>query len=74
LKAVFRVEDAPERLQPVFHAMMADGTRVQGVPTFVLLVNDTLRAHALGSAAFETLIDAALRAAVREKRAAGSGP
>jgi hypothetical protein len=70
LKAAFRVEDAPERLQPVFHAMMADGTRVQGVPTFVLLVNDTLRAHALGSAAFETLIDAALRAAVREKRAA----
>lgn len=69
-KAAFRVEDAPERLRPVFHAMMADGVRIQGVPSFVLLVNDALRAHALGSAAFDTLIDPALRAAVREKRAA----
>ncbi len=70
LKAAFRVEDAPERLRPLFHAMMADGPRIQGVPSFVLLVNGALRAHALGSAAFATLIEPALRAAVREKRAA----
>jgi len=70
LKAAFRVEDVPERLRPVFQAMIADGPRIQGVPAFVLLVNDALRAHALGPAAFATLIDPALRAAVREQRAA----
>ncbi|MBM3359642.1 MAG: hypothetical protein FJY54_18220 [Betaproteobacteria bacterium] len=70
LKNAFRVEDAPARLQPVFHEMGANGIRIQGVPSFVLLVNDTLRAHALGPASFETLIHAALRSAVREKLAA----
>jgi hypothetical protein len=70
LKNAFRVEDAPARLQPIFHEMGANGIRIQGVPSFVLLVNDTLRAHALGPGSFETLIHAALRSAVREKLAA----
>jgi hypothetical protein len=70
LKATFRVEDVPERLRANFNEMDANGVRIQGVPSFVLLVNNTLRAHALGTAGFETLIHAALRAAVREKLAA----
>lgn len=70
LKNAFRVEDAPARLQPTFRKMAENGIRVQGVPSFVLLVNGALRAHALGPAAFDTLVHAALRAAVREKLAA----
>ncbi len=70
LRAAFRVEDAPERLRPAFNDMIAEGLQIHGVPSFVLLVNGTLRAHALGTASYDTLVQAALRAAVREKRAA----
>jgi hypothetical protein len=72
LKNAFRIEDAPARLQPVFQEMAASGVRIHGVPSFVLLVNDALRAHALGPAAFETLVHPALRAAVREKLSAST--
>ncbi len=74
LRTAFQVENAPERLRPAFNGMLADGLRIQGVPSFVLLVNGSLRAHALGTSAFDTLVHAALRAAVREKRAAERAP
>ena len=78
LSTAFRVEHAPQRLQPVFSEMLDGGVRIHGVPSFVLLIDGKLRAHALGPAAFDTLVHAALRAAVREKlsspAAAGSSP
>jgi hypothetical protein len=78
LSTAFRVEHAPQQLQPVFSEMLDNGIRVQGVPSFVLLIDGKLRTHALGPAAFDTLVHAALRAAVREKlsarAAAGSSP
>lgn len=70
LSTAFRVEHAPHRLQPVFSEMLDGGVRIQGIPSFVLLVDDNLRAHALGPARFDTLVHAAVRAAVREKLAA----
>ena len=73
-----RLEDAPPRLRPRFEELAAQGVPLQYVPTFVLYVNGELRAHAVGSAAFESFAHAALRAAVREKlfapAAAGSPP
>lgn len=72
LSIAFRVEHAPQRLQPVFSEMLDNGIRVQGVPSFVLLIDGKLRAHALGPAAFDTLVHAALRAAVREKLSAAA--
>lgn len=69
LTARFRVEDVPERLRPRFLEMIDGGMRIQGVPSFVLLVNGALRAHALGPAEFDTFVHVALRAAVREKLA-----
>lgn len=78
LSTAFRVEHAPQRLQPVFGEMLDSGVRIHGVPSFVLLVDGRLRVHALGPAAFDTLMHPALRAAVREKLAspgaAGSSP
>ncbi|HXF67499.1 MAG TPA: hypothetical protein VNK67_12490 [Burkholderiales bacterium] len=73
LKQAFRVDDVPPRLRPVFEEMAAKGVRIHGVPSFVLLVNDRLRAHALGTAAFDTLVHVALRAAVRERLALERG-
>lgn len=73
LRSRFEVEQVPERFRPAFHDMYADGARIHGVPSFVLLVNGAVRAHALGTAAFDTLIHPALRAAVREKSAAERG-
>jgi hypothetical protein len=70
LKQAFRLEDLPPRLRPVFEDLTAKGLRIHGIPSFVLLVNDTLRAHALGTAAFDSLVHVALRAAVRERIAA----
>jgi hypothetical protein len=67
LSTAFRVEHAPRRLQPVFSEMLDSGVRIHGVPSFVLLVDGGLRVHALGPAAFDTLVHPALRAAVREK-------
>jgi hypothetical protein len=78
LSTAFRVEHAPQRLRPVFGEMLDSGVRVHGVPSFVLLVDGGLRVHALGPAAFDTLVHPALRAAVREKLtgagAAGASP
>lgn len=70
LNAAFRVDHVPPRLRPVFSAMLDEGIRIHGVPSFVLLVGDNLRVHALGPAAFDSLVHAALRAAVREKLSA----
>lgn len=70
LSARFRVEDVPERLRGRFREMMDGGLRIQGVPSFVLLVNGALRAHALGPVEFDGFVHVALRAAVREKLAA----
>lgn len=70
LSTAFRVEHAPQRLQPVFSEMLNGGVRIQGIPSFVLLIDDRLRAHALGLVAFDTLMHVTLRAAVREKLAA----
>jgi len=67
LTAPFRREDLPERLRLRFDALMADGLRIHGVPSFVLLVNDQYRAQALGPAAYESFVHIALRAAVQEK-------
>lgn len=67
LREPFAREHLPERLLPPFDALMSEGLRVQGVPAFVLLVNGSLRAHALGPAAYESFVLPALRAAVREK-------
>lgn len=65
-----RLEDAPPRLRPRFEELIAQGVPLQYVPTFVLYVEGALRAHAVGSAAFESFAHAALRAAVREKLSA----
>jgi hypothetical protein len=67
LSAPFRREHLPERLRPRFDALMAEGLRIHGVPSFVLLVDDQYRAQALGPAAFESFVYIALRAAVQEK-------
>ncbi len=70
LNTAFRVDHAPQRLQPIFRDMLDSGVHIQGVPSFVLLVDEKLRAHALGPARFDTLVHVAVRAAVREKLAA----
>lgn len=70
LRKPFAIDDAPRRLHPVLNDMLAHGVRVRGVPSFLLLVDGHLRAHALGPAAFDSLLLPALRAAVREKFAA----
>jgi hypothetical protein len=67
LRTAFGVEHAPQRLQPLFGRMLDSGVRIYGVPSFVLLVEGRLRAHALGTDAFDTLVHPALRAAVGEK-------
>jgi hypothetical protein len=67
LRAPFKRDDLPERLRPRFDALIADGMRLHGVPAFVLLVDDTYRAQALGPEAFESFVYPALRAAVQEK-------
>jgi hypothetical protein len=69
LKDSFRREDLPERLRPRFDGLMAEGLRIHGIPSFVLLVNGEYRAQALGPAAFESFVYPALRAAVKEKLA-----
>ena len=67
LTAEFRREDVPERLRPRFDALLAAGLQVQGVPSFVLFVDDAFRAHGLGLDAFDSFVLLALRSAVREK-------
>jgi len=70
LRKPFAIDDAPPRLHPVLHDMLARGVPVRGVPSFLLLVDGRLRAHALGPAAFNSLLLPTLGAAVREKLAA----
>lgn len=67
LSTPFRADYAPQRLQPLIRNMLDSGLRIHGVPSFVLLVDDKLRSHALGPGRFDTLIHPTVRAAVREK-------
>lgn len=67
LRKPFAIDDAPARLHPVLYDLLAHGVPVRGVPSFLMLVDDQLRARTLGPEAFDSLLLPALRAAVREK-------
>ena len=68
-RARFGVEDAPSHLRPgMAKAMNAAGqSSLRGTPWFALFVNGEVRCHAFGITAFETLIQPAMRGALREK-------
>ena len=68
-RARFSAEDAPARLRPgLAKAMAAAGqASLRGTPWFALFVNGEVRSHAFGTTAFETRIQPAMRAALREK-------
>ena len=68
-RARFSADDAPAHLRPgMAKAMAAAGqASLRGTPWFALFVNGEVRSHAFGTSAFETRIQPALRAALREK-------
>jgi hypothetical protein len=67
-RARFNADDAPAHLRPgMAKAMAAAGqTSLRGTPWFALFVDGEVRAHAFGTTAFETRIQPAMRAALRE--------
>ena len=68
-RARFGVNDAPAHLRPgLAKAMEASGQlSLSGTPWFALFVDGEVRVHAFGVNAFETRIQPAMRAALREK-------
>ena len=68
-RARFGVQDAPAHLRPgLARALDAAGqSSLRGTPWFALFVDGEVRVHAFGVNAFETRIQPALRAALREK-------
>ena len=68
-RARFGVNDAPAHLRPgMAKAMEAAGQMsLFGTPWFALFVDGEVRVHAFGVNAFETRIQPAMRAALREK-------
>ena len=71
-RARFSVEDAPAHLRPgMAKALAAAGQpSLRGTPWFALFVNGEVHSHAFGTTAFETRIQPAMRAALREKPSA----
>jgi hypothetical protein len=70
-RARFGVNDAPAHLRPgMAKAMEAAGQlSLTGTPWFALFVDGEVRVHAFGINAFETRIQPAMKAALREKTA-----
>jgi hypothetical protein len=68
-RARFSADNAPAHLRPgMAKAMEAAGqSSLRGTPWFALFVNGEVRSHAFGITAFETRIQPAMRAALREK-------
>ena len=68
-RARFGVNDAPAHLRPgMAKAMEAAGQMsLGGTPWFALFVDGEVRVHAFGINAFETRIQPAMKAALREK-------
>jgi hypothetical protein len=68
-RARFSASDAPAHLRPgMAKAMQAAGLEsLRGTPWFALFVDGEVRVHAFGTTAFETRIQPAMRAALREK-------
>lgn len=68
-RARFSANDAPSHLRPgMAKAMEAAGqASLRGTPWFVLFVDGDVRVHLFGTTAFETRIQPALRAALRER-------
>ena len=68
-RARFSADNAPAHLRPgMAKAMAAAGQpSLRGTPWFALFVDGEVRSHAFGTTAFETRIQPALRAALREK-------
>ena len=68
-RARFSADNAPAHLRPgMAKAMQAAGQpSLRGTPWFALFVDGEVRSHAFGTTAFETRIQPALRAALREK-------
>ena len=68
-RAHFSADNAPAHLRPgMAKAMAAAGqSSLRGTPWFALFVNGEVRSHAFGTTAFETRIQPAMRAALREK-------
>ena len=68
-RARFSADNAPAHLRPgMAKAMEAAGqSSLRGTPWFALFVNGEVRSHAFGTTAFETRIQPAMRAALREK-------
>jgi hypothetical protein len=68
-RARFSADNAPAHLRPgMAKAMEAAGqSGLRGTPWFALFVNGEVRSHAFGITAFETRIQPAMRAALREK-------
>jgi hypothetical protein len=68
-RAHFGAADVPLHLRPAMVKIL-DSERLsslRGTPWYALFVNGELRCHALGTNAFETLIQPAIRAALRER-------
>ena len=68
-RAKFGAENAPAHLRPgMAKAMAAAGrTSLNGTPWFALFVDGEVRAQAFGTTGFESRIQPAIRAALREK-------
>ena len=68
-RARFSADHAPAHLRPgMATAMEAAGqSSLRGTPWFALFVNGAVRSHGFGTNAFETRIQPAMRAALREK-------
>jgi hypothetical protein len=68
-RASFSAADAPAHLQQgMAKAMQAAGqSNLRGTPWFALFVDGEVRVHGFGVNAFETRIQPAMRAALREK-------
>jgi hypothetical protein len=68
-RARFSADNAPAHLRPgMAKAMESAGqSSLRGTPWFALFVNGEVRAHAFGTTAFDTRIQPAMRAALREK-------
>lgn len=68
-RARFSADDAPAHLRPgMAQAMAAAGqASLRGTPWFAVFVDGEVRVHAFGTTSFETRIQPAMRAALREK-------
>ncbi len=72
-RAAARPDTFPPHLREAVTQVLKDkGWRYfQGTPQFLVVVNGVVRVHVFGTRDFPTLVQAALKAAIEEKRAAG---